>query len=73
MNIILFFTVFGFIAFVIIASILMREAFAPKEAPRQSFIDVNDLPNWQPMTPIQKRSNEVLKQMYKGRAINEQF
>lgn len=71
MNIILIFTVFGFICFVIIASILMREAFAPKEAARQSFIDVNDLPNWQPMTPIQKRSNKILNQMYKGKACNE--
>ena len=42
-----------------------------KEAQRQTFIDVNDLPNWKPMSNLNKRSNKVLNQMYKGKAYND--
>lgn len=41
-----------------------------KEAPKQTFIDVNDLPNWKPMSTLNKRSNKVLNQMYKGKGEN---
>jgi hypothetical protein len=43
----------------------------PSEAKRQEFIDVNDMPDWQPLNPVAKRSNQALKKMYKGRAWNE--
>lgn len=43
----------------------------PSEAPRQQFIDVNDLPDWQPLNPIAKNSNRELKKMYKGKAWND--
>jgi hypothetical protein len=43
----------------------------PTEATRQDFIDVNDMPDWQPLNPVAKRSNQALKKMYKGRAWND--
>jgi hypothetical protein len=43
----------------------------PSEAKRQEFIDVNDMPDWQPLNPVAKRSNQALKKMYKGRAWND--
>jgi hypothetical protein len=43
----------------------------PSEATRQEFIDVNDMPDWQPLNPVAKRSNHALKKMYKGRAWND--
>ena len=39
----------------------------PNEATRQEFIDVNDIPDWQPLNPVAKRSNQTLKKMYKGK------
>jgi hypothetical protein len=39
----------------------------PSEAKRQEFIDVNDIPDWQPLNPVAKRSNQALKKMYKGK------
>jgi hypothetical protein len=39
----------------------------PIEAKRQEFIDVNDMPDWQPLNPVAKRSNQALKKMYKGK------
>jgi len=39
----------------------------PIETTRQEFIDVNDIPDWQPMNPVAKRSNQALKKMYKGK------
>jgi len=42
----------------------------PIETTRQEFIDVNDIPDWQPMNPVAKRSNQALKKMYKGNLKN---
>lgn len=39
----------------------------PNEATPQEFIDVNDIPDWQPLNPVAKRSNQALKKMYKGK------
>ena len=39
----------------------------PIEATPQEFIDINDMPDWQPMNPVAKRSNQALKKMYKGK------
>ena len=43
----------------------------PIETTRQEFIDVNDIPDWQPLNPIAKRSNQALKKMYKGKMRGE--
>jgi hypothetical protein len=43
----------------------------PTEATPQQFIDVNDIPNWQPLNPVAKRSNQALKKMYKGNLKND--
>ena len=69
LNLILLFFVVGCVSFIFMIYAAIKNE--PSEAPKQEFIEVNDLPNWQPMTPIQKRSNRVLNQMYKGRAGNE--
>jgi hypothetical protein len=42
----------------------------PIETTRQEFIDINDIPDWQPMNPVAKRSNQALKKMYKGNLKN---
>jgi hypothetical protein len=42
----------------------------PIETTRQEFIDVNDMPDWKPMNPVAKRSNQALKKMYKGSLKN---
>lgn len=69
LNIILLFFVVGCVSFIfMIYGALKKE---PNEAPRQQFIDVNDLPDWQPLNPIAKRSNQALKKMYKGKAWND--
>jgi len=73
LSFLLFFASIGIVFFAIVSVVLLREAYfnGTKEAQPQQFIDVYDMPNWQPMTPIQKRSNRVLNKMYKGRAENE--
>jgi len=43
----------------------------PNEATRQDFIDVNDMPDWKPLNPVAKRSNQALKKMYKGKMKGE--
>jgi len=43
----------------------------PIEATRQDFIDVNDMPDWKPLNPVAKRSNQALKKMYKGKMKGE--
>ena len=72
-SILLLFASIGIVTFIFIGIILFQEAFLKnyKEAEPQKFIDVYDLPNWQPLNPIAKRSNRELKKMYKGRATND--
>lgn len=72
-SILLLFASIGIVSVAFIGIILFQEAFLKKykEAEPQQFIDVYDLPNWQPLNPIAKRSNRELKKMYKGRAGNE--
>jgi hypothetical protein len=43
----------------------------PIEAKRQEFIEINDMPDWQPLNPVAKRSNQALKKMYKGSLKND--
>lgn len=67
-NLILFFASIGVICSVVFVAMAFKKDY--QEAPKQSFIDVNDLPNWQPMSNLNKRSNKVLNQMYKGESYN---
>jgi hypothetical protein len=41
------------------------------EVNRFELPQVNDIPNWQPLNPVAKRSNQVLKKMYKGSLKND--
>jgi hypothetical protein len=67
-NLILFFAYIGALfSFIFILKAFKKDV---KEATRQQMIEVNDLPNWQPMSNLNKRSNKVLNQMYKGKAQN---
>jgi len=69
LNLILLFFVVGCVSFIfMVYSAIVKE---PTEATKQEFIDVYDLPNWQPLNPVAKNSNRELKKMYKGKAWNE--
>ena len=74
-NIIVLFALIGVAATYIVCRVLIldiiRISKEKAEADRFNLPNVNDIPNWQPLNPVAKRSNAVLKQMYKGRACNE--
>lgn len=74
-NILLLFASFGMISTAFILNIIIRDMInlnKPKqEVKKFDLPDVNDIPNWHPLNPIAKRSNQVLKKMYKGRAWND--
>lgn len=69
LNLILLFVYIGCVTFLFMLYFTLKRE--PSEATRQEFIDVNDMPDWQPLNPIAKRSNQALKKMYKGRAWND--
>jgi hypothetical protein len=69
LNLILLFLYIGCVTFLFMLYFALKKE--PTEATRQEFIDVNDIPNWQPLNPVAKRSNQALKKMYKGRAWND--
>ena len=69
LNLILLFVYIGCVSFLFMLYFMLKKE--PSEATRQEFIDVYDLPNWQPLNPIAKNSNRELKKMYKGRAWND--
>lgn len=68
-NLILLFVYIGCVTFLFMLYFTLKKE--PSEATRQEFIDVNDIPDWQPLNPVAKRSNQALKKMYKGRAWND--
>ncbi len=68
-NLILLFLYIGCVSFLFMLYFTLKKE--PSEAKRQEFIDVNDMPDWQPLNPVAKRSNQALKKMYKGRAWND--
>jgi hypothetical protein len=68
-NLILLFVYVACVSFLFMLYFTLKKE--PSEATRQEFIDVNDIPDWQPLNPIAKRSNQALKKMYKGRAWND--
>lgn len=68
-NLILLFVYIGCVTFLFMLYFTLKKE--PSEATRQEFIDVNDMPDWQPLNPVAKRSNQALKKMYKGRAWND--
>jgi hypothetical protein len=69
LNLILLFLYIGCVSFLFMLYFTLKKE--PSEAKRQEFIDVNDMPDWQPLNPVAKRSNQALKKMYKGRAWND--
>jgi hypothetical protein len=50
---------------------IIRISKEKKEANKFELPDVNDIPNWQPLNPVAKRSNQVFKKMYKGSLKND--
>jgi len=68
-NLLLLFLYIGCVTFLFMLYFTLKKE--PTEATRQDFIDVNDMPDWQPLNPVAKRSNQALKKMYKGRAWND--
>jgi hypothetical protein len=68
-NLILLFLYIGCVTFLFMLYFTLKKE--PSEATRQEFIDVNDMPDWKPLNPVAKRSNQALKKMYKGRAWND--
>ena len=64
-NLLLLFVYIGCVTFLFMLYFTLKKE--PNEATRQEFIDVNDMPDWQPLNPIAKRSNQALKKMYKGK------
>ena len=64
-NLILLFVYVACVSFLFMLYFTLKKE--PSEATRQEFIDVNDMPDWQPLNPIAKRSNQALKKMYKGK------
>jgi hypothetical protein len=69
LNLILLFVYIGCVTFLFMLYFALKKE--PSEAKRQEFIDVNDMPDWQPLNPVAKHSNQALKKMYKGRAWND--
>lgn len=74
-NLLLLFASFGIISTVFIARVIILDIIRmnkqKSEANRFEIPNINDIPNWQAMTPIQKHSNQVLKKMYKGKLSNQ--
>jgi hypothetical protein len=68
-NLLLLFLYIGCVGFLCMLYFTLKKE--PSEAKRQEFIDVNDMPDWQPLNPVAKRSNQALKKMYRGRAWND--
>lgn len=69
-NLLLLFASFGVISTIFVARVIILDIIRinkeKSEAERYELQNVNDIPNWQPLNPIAKRSNQVLKKMYKG-------
>jgi len=67
-NLLLLFLYMGCVTFLFMLYFTLKKE--PIETTRQEFIDINDIPDWQPMNPVAKRSNQALKKMYKGNLKN---
>jgi hypothetical protein len=74
-NLLLLFASFGIISTVFVARVIIldiiRISKEKKEANKFELPDVNDIPKWQPLNPVAKHSNQVLKKMYKGSLKND--
>jgi hypothetical protein len=68
-NLILLFLYIGCVGFLCMLYFTLKKE--PIETTRQEFIDVNDMPDWKPLNPVAKRSNQALKKMYKGSLKND--
>ena len=67
-NLLLLFLYMGCVTFLFMLYFTLKKE--PIETTRQEFIDINDIPDWQPLNPVAKRSNQALKKMYKGNLKN---
>jgi hypothetical protein len=69
-NLLLLFASMGVISTAFILRIIILDIIRigrkKAEATRFELPNVNDIPNWQPLNPVAKRSNAELKKMYKG-------
>ena len=74
-NLLLLFASFGVISTIFVARVIILDIIKinkeKSEANRFELPQVNDIPNWQPLNPVAKRSNQVLKKMYKGSLKND--
>jgi hypothetical protein len=74
-NLLLLFATFGVISTIFVARVIILDIIRinkkKSEVNRFELPQVNDIPNWQPLNPIAKRSNQVLKKMYKGSLKND--
>ena len=68
-NLILLFVYICCVSFLFMLYFTLKKE--PIETTRQEFIDINDIPDWQPLNPVAKRSNQALKKMYKGKMKGE--
>jgi hypothetical protein len=69
-NLLLLFASFGVISTIFVARVIILDVIRinkqKSEVNRFELPQVNDIPNWQPLNPVAKRSNAELKKMYKG-------
>lgn len=74
-NLLLLFASMGVISTIFVARVIIldiiRISKEKKEANKFELPEVNDIPNWQPLNPVAKHSNQVLKKMYKGSLKND--
>lgn len=74
-NLLLLFASMGVISTAFILRIIILDIIRigrkKTEATRFELPNVNDIPNWQPLNPVAKHSNAVLKKMYKGSLKND--
>lgn len=66
-NLFIFFAYLG----MVFAALCIISVFKKDRKPVQkTYVQENDLPQWKPMSTLNKRSNKVLNQMYKGYGSN---
>ena len=74
-NLLLLFASMGVISTIFVARVIILDVIRinkqKSEVNRFELPQVNDIPNWQPLNPVAKHSNQVLKKMYKGSLKND--
>lgn len=67
-NLILLLCYIGCVALILLIGTMLKPS--KKQCVKTSYNEFNDLPQWKPMSTLNKRSNKVLNQMYKGHGSN---